>query len=258
MLKKVLFASAAVLVTAQVAHAADVAVETRDWSGFYLGVNGGYGGGTFDYPMSIKASDLPPPPASVEVASEPDTFKYNFGAENNASGFFGGAQIGYNYQVDSFVLGIEGDISATNIESKLKLYSNTVNADVSGHSEVDWFATARLRGGYAATSNLLLYVTGGAAWGAVTSGFDADLGGFGNLSEDNSTSHMGWTLGGGFEYAVTEHISLKTEYLYVDLGQQNLRNIDLAALADVDASAKLSIDQSIAFSTVKAGINYRF
>ncbi len=257
MIKKVLFASAAILATAQVAQAADVAVETRDWTGFYLGVNGGYGGGTNDYPMSIKASGITPP-ADVSVASEPDTFKYNFGVENNSSGFFGGAQIGYNYQVDNFVVGIEGDISASNIESKLNLYSDTANAEVSGNSEVDWFATARLRGGYAATSNLLLYVTGGAAWGSVTSGFDADLGSFGSLSENNSTSHMGWTLGGGFEYAVTEHISLKTEYLYVDLGKQDLRNIDLAALADVDASAKLSIDQNVSFSTVKAGINYRF
>lgn len=244
-LKKVFFASAAILLGAQAAHAADIAPAAPDWTGFYLGLNGGYGGGTFDYPMNFSASSY--------------ALDYDFGADVTAGGFFGGGQIGYNYQIDNFVLGVEGDIAATNIEGKVRLYSDTANAEVSGHSEVDWFATARLRGGYAATSSLLLYVTGGFAWGSVTSGYDADLGRFGSLSDSTTNSHMGWTLGGGFEYAVTEHLSLKTEYLYIDLGKQKVQSFDLAEMANIDnVAADLTIHEDIAFSTVKAGINWRF
>ena len=257
MLKKVLFASAAILLGAQAAHAADIAPAAPDWTGFYLGLNGGYGGGTFDYPMNFTASYAPP--ASDTQAAAPNTLDYDFGADVTAGGFFGGGQIGYNYQIDNFVLGVEGDIAGTNIEGKVRLYSDTANAEVSGHSEVDWFATARLRGGYAATSNLLLYVTGGLAWGSVTSGYDADLGRFGSLSDSTTNSHMGWTLGGGFEYAVTENLSLKTEYLYVDLGKQKVQSFDLAEMANIDnVAADLTIHEDIAFSTVKAGINWRF
>lgn len=256
MRKIIFFASAAILMGAQAAHAADIAPVASDWTGFYAGLNGGYGGGTFDYPMNINASYVTP---TSDNAAAPSVLDYDFGADVTASGFFGGGQIGYNYQIDNFVLGVEGDIAATNIEGKVHLYSDTVNADISGHSEVDWFATARLRGGYAATSNLMLYVTGGLAWGSVTSGYDADLGSYGSLSDSTTNSHMGWTLGGGFEYSVTEHLSLKTEYLYVDLGEQKTASLDLAEMANVPgASADLTVHEDIAFSTVKAGINYRF
>ena len=212
MFKKVLAATAGIMLCAGTAHAADVAPAVPDWTGFYVGINGGYGGGTFDFPMNIDA----------DIGDY--TLDYDFGADLTASGFFGGLQAGYNWQMDQMVLGVEGDLSVSNVQGKLELYSDTANASISGNAEVDWFGTARLRAGYAATSNLLIYATGGLAWGSVTSGYDADLGSLGNFNDSTTNSHMGWTLGGGVEYAVTDHISFKTEYLYVDLGKQKVMN----------------------------------
>lgn len=252
MFKKAIIASAGVLLGAQAAHAADIAPAPSDWTGFYLGVNGGYGGGTFDFPMNIKTN--------FPVVND-QNLDYNFGADITASGFFGGGQIGYNYQIDNFVLGAEADIVGSNIKGKLDIYSKTADSNVSGEAQVDWFATGRLRAGYAATSNLLIYATGGIAWGSVNSGYDLDLGSIGRIKDDTNTSHVGWTLGGGFEYAVTEHISLKTEYLYVDLGEENLLNqnfADLIGNAPPGTEANLKIKQDIAIQTIKAGINYRF
>ncbi len=258
MFKKALFATSAVLICSQAAYAADTAPAVSDWTGVYVGINGGYGGGTFDYPMNIK----------VDVPNVSDTplLNYDFGADISASGFFGGIQAGYNWQMDSIVLGIEGDISVSNVKGELELYSDTADASVSGKSEVDWFGTARLRAGYTATSDLLVYLTGGLAWGSVTSSYDfsnqGDLGplGIGGVDDSTTNSHMGWTLGGGFEYAVTEHVSLKTEYLYVDLGDHDVMNRDLARLVGSPEGirANLKINQDIAFQTIKAGINYRF
>jgi outer membrane immunogenic protein len=252
MFKKALFATAGVLLCGQVAHAADAVPAVSDWTGVYIGVNGGYGGGTFDYPMNIKV-DYPVVTADAEL-------DYDFGADLTASGFFGGLQAGYNWQMDSVVLGIEGDISLSNVKGEIELYSDTADASVSAKSEVDWFGTARVRAGYTATSDLLVYLTGGFAWGSVTSSYDGDLGSFGQISDSSTNSHMGWTIGGGFEYAVTEHVSLKTEYLYVDLGKQQALNQDLAKLvgSPEGLTANLKINQDIAIQTIKAGINYRF
>jgi outer membrane immunogenic protein len=256
MIKKALFASFAVAFGATAANAADI-VDTpvSDWSGFYVGVHGGYGGGTFDYPMNVTTDlgDGAPP-----FLSDLD---YDFGADLTASGFFGGLQAGWNWQMDSIVLGVEGDIALSDITGELEIYSDTADASIGGGSTVEWFGTARLRGGFLATSDLLVYATGGLAWGSVNSGYDLDLGGLGSLSDDTTESHMGWTIGGGFEYAVTESISLKTEYLYVDLGDAELLDLDLvdALGGPPDAgTANLSIDQDISFHTVKAGLNFRF
>lgn len=251
MLRYCLMASASLLLSAGLSHAADVAdTATADWSGFYVGIQGGYGGGTFDYPMNIKTDFQPV-----------SNLDYDFGADLTAGGFFGGLQGGWNWQMDRLLLGIEGDISLADINAEAELYSKTAEASVSGGSTVDWFATARLRGGYLANPDLLLYATGGLAWGSVSASYDIDLNGFGSLDDSTSKSQMGWTLGGGFEYAVTHNISLKTEYLYVDLGSARLLKEDLGGTGAGQAnrgSTTLKIDQDVSFHTVKAGINYRF
>jgi outer membrane immunogenic protein len=259
MIKKALFASFAVAFGATAANAADI-VDTpvSDWSGFYVGVHGGYGGGTFDYPMNVTTdlnsdSDLDESPL--------DNLDYDFGADLTASGFFGGLQAGWNWQIDSIVLGVEGDIALSDITGEIEIYSDTANSTISGGSTVEWFGTARLRGGFLATSDLLIYATGGLAWGSVNSGYNLDLGGLGGIDDDTTESHMGWTVGGGFEYAVTESISLKTEYLYVDLGDAELLDLDLVTALGYEpiyGTANLSIDQDISFHTVKAGVNFRF
>ena len=224
MKKTFLLAGAAILFAAGAAQAADIVdAPVSDWSGFYAGINAGYGGGTFDYPANLSI------PEFRETGLD-----YDFGADITASGFFGGLQAGWNYQIDNIVLGVEGDINLSNIESELELYSDTASASLSGGSEVDWYGTARLRAGFLATPDLLLYATGGLAWGSVTAQYDLDLNQFNQLvgefiptSDDTSESHMGWTVGGGLEYRLTENIGLFTDARYMFSGVSRLPNNNL-------------------------------
>jgi len=258
MFKRIMLASALTAIGTTMSNAADVVdAPVSDWSGFYVGINGGYGGGTFDYPMNVY-TDLNSD--SDQDGGPLDDLDYDFGADLTAGGFFGGVQAGWNWQVDSLVLGVEGDISLSDIAGDLEIYSLTAGASIGGGSTVEWFGTARLRGGFLATPELLIYGTGGLAWGSVNSGYNLDLGPI-TLEDDTSESHMGWTVGGGFEYAVTESISLKTEYLYVDLGDAELLDLDLVTALGyqpIYGTANLSINQDITFHTVKAGLNFRF
>ena len=254
MLKRFLVASVVAVGFVGTANASDMPVEApADWTGFYVGIHGGYGGGTFDYPMNVTTD--------LNFPSDISNLDYDFGAELTSSGPFGGLQAGRNWQSDSIVLGVEGDIALSNITGEIEIYSDTADASIGGGSTVEWFGTARLRGGFLATSDLLIYATGGLASGSVNSRYEVDAGSFGSLDGDTTERHMGWTVGGGFEYAVTESISLKTEYLYVDLGEAELLDLDLVALADIEpeaGTANLSIDQDISFHTVKAGLNFHF
>ncbi|MFN4142313.1 outer membrane protein [Aestuariivirga sp.] len=232
--------TAALLFSAGVSQAADFVdvAPVSDWSGFYVGVHGGFGGGTFEYPITLSGF------------SEEDI---DADADLTASGFFGGVQAGWNWQMDSLVLGVEADISASDIEGNLGIDVDTPGGDLSADagSTVDWFGTARLRAGFLATPDLLLYATGGLAWGSVTAQYDIDLGGD-DLSGDETTDHLGWTIGGGVEYNITESLSLKTEYLYVDLGDEELYD------DEVFERINLEVDQDISFHTIRAGLNFRF
>lgn len=149
----------------------------HDWTGAYLGVNAGYAAGDFEV--------LPPGTFSGDGAN-------------------GGFQIGYNKQLGSMVIGVEGDLQAADIDGA----SGTVA------TSLDWFSTARGRVGYAFDSTLL-YGTAGVAFAGVEA--SDSFGG----SDDNTL--LGLAAGAGVEQALTENISLKAEYLYVDLENKNFQ-----------------------------------
>jgi outer membrane immunogenic protein len=203
-----------------------------NWTGFYIGVHGGVGGGDIDTSFSIDG----------------DPYS-NY--SDNAFGAFGGAQIGYNWQFSpNWVAGVEADIAYSGIEA-----DNTWGL-ASGESwnlktSIDWFGTLRGRVGYA-WDNLLVYGTGGAAYGDVEVATNYSEPG---LSEGSSFSdtRWGWTVGAGVEYGITQNITLKTEYLYVDLGSINQGDV-YNALEDETGH----FDTDVAFHTVKFGLNYKF
>jgi outer membrane immunogenic protein len=180
------------------------------WSGFYAGVNAGYGWGTIS----------------------------NGGISDTMKGFVGGAQLGYNWQISSFVLGVEGDFqgSLQKFSQSATIGGVTVTAD----EKIPYFGTARARVGYA-FDNFLVYATGGAAW----LNFKASLSALG-LTVSSETTKMGWTAGGGIEWMFLPRWSVKAEYLYMDAGTATL------TIAGVDASGKLK-DQ-----VARVGINYHF
>jgi outer membrane immunogenic protein len=161
---------------------AAIANSAHDWAGAYVGVNAGYAFGEFD----------------TEGAAALDDPTYS------GKGALGGFQIGYNKQLGSLVIGVEGDLQAAGIEE------STTGGGATTTTSLDWFSTARGRVGYA-FDQTLLYGTGGLALGGV----ETSVSGAGGGSDDKVL--MGFAAGAGVEQSVTDNISLKAEYLYVDL-----------------------------------------
>lgn len=148
------------------------------------------------------------------------------------SGWTVGATAGYNYQVGQAVFGLEGDINWSNISGTTLGCCETKNT---------WLGTVRGRVGYA-FDRLMPYVTGGVAFGDV----EANVPGFPGASD----TRVGWTLGGGVEYAITNNLSAKAEYLYVDLGSFN---------CGLSCGGGLTTD-NVDFHThlVRGGLNWKF
>lgn len=152
------------------------------WTGFYAGVNAGYG---FGKPTGAGS-----------------------GIWDNTDGFVGGGQIGYNQQFNQFVLGIETDLQGTGMSGKQS------GAGVAGDkSRIPYFGTVRARAGYA-IDRFMPYVTGGFAYG----GSHVVTAAVGKTDNVN----YGWTIGGGVEYAFTNNITAKVEGLYVDLADKGV------------------------------------
>jgi len=220
-------------------QAADLSVEpvpvveapaAFNWTGFYIGVHGGIGGGDFDTSFVNDAGD------------------YAIDWSDNAFGAFGGVQVGYSYQfAPNWVAGVEADLAASGISASYDERQGDFSYGL--ETKIDWFGTLRGRIGYA-WDNLLVYGTGGAAYGDVkATGYKSD-------EPDNgysiSDTKWGWTAGAGVEYGVTQNITLKTEYLYVDLGSIGFDGYNVLP----ESTGHTSVDA--AFHTLKAGLNYKF
>jgi outer membrane immunogenic protein len=148
------------------------------WTGFYVGVNGGYGFGSSDW-------DVP------AVSPSP-------------KGALVGGTLGYNLQTGLWVWGLETDVDWTDMRASVTCGVGTCE------SKNDWLGTARLRLGFAGWNNWLPYLTGGGAFGDIKATNAA-------LVSANKTQ-FGWTAGLGIEYAFLGNWSGKLEYLYADLG----------------------------------------
>jgi len=235
-------------------------VRVFSWTGFYVGANVGFGGDKFEYPFHASAQQL-------EAEAPPLTSSANGNFSLTSSGFFGGGQVGYNYQyANNVVLGLEADFQWSGIKGRfegnqtLNVNGATASTAFGTGSDLVWFGTVRGRLGYA-WDRLLVYATGGAAYGKVdTNGNFAFNGPNGEVQAASVTSggtQWGWTAGAGVEYAFAPQWSFKTEYLYVDLGSRNLFS---TAINDIPNgfTANATMDVDTKFHTMKAGVNYRF
>ncbi len=225
------------------------------WTGFYIGVNGGYAGDQFKYPFSGYLDDGADP-----------IINGGGSADLTSSGFLGGVQAGYNYQfATSWVGGIEADIDATSITGKVSVGAGGVydvdlpwSASAAAKSEQSYLGTARLRLGYLITPQFLVFGTGGLAYAQVKTsadlGYNID-GDSGAFSWSKNTTHTGWTVGGGAEYKINNNWSFKTEYLYVDLGTQTLLS---GGGGDDPYTYAYSLKIHPTDNVVRAGLNYTF
>jgi outer membrane immunogenic protein len=214
------------------------------WTGFYVGVNGGYGGDRFDYPFGF--SD----PALVRAGTS-----INGAASLTSGGGLAGGQIGFNYQFagTNFVAGLEADADWTDIRGNLGINVNAPGGSISANagSELEYLGTVRARFGYA-WDNILPYVTGGFAYGEDRSYYNFAISPGGpTASGAKYNNHDGWTVGAGLEYKITQNLTFKTEYLYVDLGSRSLLNAGVGPY-------QFSLNEHPTANIVRAGFNYLF
>lgn len=230
-----------------------LAAPAWSWTGFYAGLNGGYGWGT--------------DPVAFSPANATTVIYFTGGAvpasitTTPQGGFFGG-QIGYNYQWSSFVAGVEADFDAADISGSGAV-STTAFAfapfTTQASQKLSDLGTLRVRLGVAA-DKALLYVTGGLAYGrtqlntsVITPGF---CGPAGLCAAASSTQwQTGWSAGAGAEWAFTPTWSLRVEYLHYDLGTNTQTQFDPADPAPVPVFAS-----SAAFrgNIVRGGVNFLF
>lgn len=227
MFNKIALAASAAVLFSGTAMAADAIVynepapvavaNTFSWEGAYAGVNAGYGFG------EMKSG----------------------GEKVKPKGFVGGVQAGYNWQFDQVVAGIEADFQGADMK---KSYRDTVDGVESySKGKVQWFGTVRGRLGADIAERTMLYGTAGLAYGKVKASRGEVAGGV--VAESSiSKTRAGWTAGAGVEHAFTDNVTLKTEYLYTDLGKVTVPAV--GALESERVSTK--------FHTVRVGVNYKF
>ena len=193
------------------------------WTGCYLGGNAGGGWTSHDGRQGIINAGNATLNAGVGVPVSLDTA---------SSGAIGGGQLGCNYQTGLFVAGIETDIQASGIRGNSTIFSPSIAGSdpttATGSERLDWFGTTRARLGFTPAPSLLLYATGGVAYGGVKSAASLVLTpvGDGNYAGATSDTRVGWTAGAGGEYAFAGNWSVKVEYLYVDLGSSTVAMTD--------------------------------
>ncbi len=248
----------------------------QTWTGFYAGINSGYGWGATSGRLDTTAFDYP--------LSSPLTGTAGAGSSKlSTQGGFGGGQLGYNLQRDHFVFGIETDIQGGAIKGNT--YSEAIapntpatllplaDTEAWARSTLDWFGTVRGRLGYT-FGTTLLYATGGFAYGGVRDFLGGSLTSLtasstvpllSNQANRNSTL-TGWVVGGGVELALSPSWSAKAEYQYIDLSSTALAaansttyqtgNLELPVTHTDSGASAIKFDHT--YNTVRLGLNYRF
>ena len=244
------------------------------WTGFHVGVNAGYGSGQSDtgvtFVNAATGAAIIPPAGSVT------------GRLPDLSGFIAGGQVGYDIQAASrWVYGIEGDMQWANqrgstnylcgapaavgavapcLAGATSFPAGTAGTSLTTSQKLEWFGTVRGRAGLLISPTALGYITGGLAFGSVsTSGM---LGSFNSAQApvatlfSGSEMRAGWTIGTGLEARLAGTAwTFKVEYLYIDLGEVSA-SVAQAVATGVPIGANLS--SRVADNLIRVGGNYKF
>lgn len=293
MTRTLLVAAAIGMLLAPPAFAADLAVPRvytkappvvvdpgYNWSGFYAGLNIGYGWG-----RSATTADFTDSGNGALLNASPGKFDLN--------GVNGGGQVGYNWQRDMFVVGFEADFQGSGQKGSFaalcagapdglqdgictpghrgdNTFDPALPVTLSLTQKLDWFGTVRGRLGVAVTPRVLFYGTGGLAYGRVsTSGSVSaiNVGGFPGAdggtftpvaaSFSSSTTKVGWSAGAGIEGAFADNWSARLEYLYVDLGTVS-GSLTTPVIALSGAPLVVGYRSHITDNILRFGVNYHF
>ncbi|MFO1183367.1 MAG: outer membrane beta-barrel protein [Bauldia sp.] len=247
-----------------------------NWTGLYFGIAGGYGwsadrdGDTSLTPTTFDANIFP---GIVDKAATalPRTLNSKF------QGLLGGGQVGYNAQVGSLVFGAETDFlggslkgsdSRTGYTTITLLGTTVLPIDARIENKIDFLGTFRGRLGLDVVQGIMVYGTGGLAYGHVASAadtHDTPSGVFVNPASGSAAATLtGWTVGGGFEsaFGLGRNWSVKAEYLYYDLGHLGY-SLSAATVTDIEThtgnygTISTEVDSKVRGSIVRLGLNYR-
>lgn len=211
------------------------------WTGFYVGADAGYAWGKSKWRNNWSSAE-PLGPNQQYFDYDPD-------------GAVLGGHVGYNYQFDGgFVVGAEIDAAGSwmkgdNVE--LQDPNGTINPAYSGNSKVQFQGSGRLRLGYA-YDRFLPYITGGVAVAHYKYGWDNNF----PDSYSDSDTRVGWTVGAGLEYAITDNWLVRAQYLYSDYGDDDHGDYHGSRGKIGDGYARYNIDLKTHTATI--GISYKF
>lgn len=226
------------------------------WTGFYVGVNAGAG-------IADGSGFASPSPTAFGAPTPAQTADRSQGFNWDGSGFLGGLQAGYNWQSGTIVFGVEADIQSVDMDQSNDVIRPLVAPGLAGtiqhsHSQgVDWFGTVRARLGFAIQPMMLIYATGGLAYGETHHSHFVRFSLAGDsYAGSNSDTKAGWTVGGGAELALDRNWTVKAEYLYVDLGSSSYSSGTSPIIPNPLNFYNASYDTQ--FHVIRAGINYKF
>jgi outer membrane immunogenic protein len=219
------------------------------WTGCYIG--GDVGGAWSSQDVSNTS------PVSTDQAGVTGTI--------NASGVIGGAYGGCNFQwTPAWVIGVEGDWSGANLNGTAVAPNLLANGTPVGSGGIAWssnldsIATIRGRIGYVWAPNILVYFTGGGAWGRTSyTAVDAFTGGCPNCGATSfSNTASGWVIGGGVDWAPwSNNWIVRVEYLHYDLEGATSTSFFQSAPSFVAANPTWN---NISVDSVRAGLSYKF
>ena len=196
-----------------------------NWTGFYVGGNLGGAWGNVEVTDVTKGATISP----------------------DSSGFAGGGQVGFDYQMGSWVVGIRNVIDGTNLSKSVTYAGPTFAGTINGNT--NWFDALTGRVGYLVQPNLLVYAQGGAAWAQWNVTFNN---GAGVQVGELSGSKTGWTAGAGVEWMFVPHWSAFLEYNYMGFGTFS------SAVATCIGATCGTFSGKADLQNVLVGVNYKF
>jgi outer membrane immunogenic protein len=227
------------------------AAPVYQWSGCYVGLNGGGGAGSSNFTTTVG-------PGTYLVGTDPGTVSNDGTGSANISDFLGGGQAGCNWQSGTIVAGFEGDLDYFHSNANFFNNTDTLTAAtpfVVGQSvTTDYLATLRPRIGIAADRNFA-YITGGAAFTTAnyTESYADAAGGAGGASASKFLT--GWTAGAGWEYALSEHWLIRFEYLLAAFPTTSATGVITGPAA---TSNPLHGSADLVIQVARAGMNFKF
>jgi outer membrane immunogenic protein len=308
-MKRLLASAIAVAFTAGAALGADLPSRKAEpllptppptpmWTGFYTGLNAG---GTWGNSPSITDTGFPiyaQPNASVTTIPVAMGVAAGLSGTRNlqtSGGFIGGGQVGYNIQYGRALVGLEADFQGIaggeQNGSLARSYTfdffslgrtnrvvNNVRTRISGQKALDYIGTARAKIGFLVTPDILIYGTGGLAYGGATLRSTTIIDEIAELTDEvgvgsssKSSLLTGWTAGGGVEWMFAQNWSAKAEYLYYDLGRMQMyggaailvrNNIGPVGAGtprgQIGSIAGQNVSAHFNGNIIRAGVNYHF